>query len=264
MGEGTQMLYLSQLMINPRSLQARGDLSDCRALHRRILSAFPDAPDVTAARERYGVLFRMEPLDGGARILVQSRERPDWSRLPVGYLRQPAEPKRVDERYDALVAGQELIFRLRANPTQRIDKRNMEEPERWRGKRVELRKEDQQIAWLERKGKTAGFVLLRTEIARGAVGAVAGRGLSAPQQQEEPVADVRAARAGTKVARYLPGRKVDLAFGQVVFEGRLRITDPVAFRQALTLGIGSGKAFGFGLLSIASPASSVLSASSIR
>jgi CRISPR system Cascade subunit CasE len=37
----------------------------------------------------------------------------------------------------------------------------------------------------------------------------------------------------------------------VVFEGRLRVTDAEAFRRALAAGIGSGKAFGFGLLSVA-------------
>ena len=37
----------------------------------------------------------------------------------------------------------------------------------------------------------------------------------------------------------------------VLFEGLLQVTDPDAFRQTLIRGIGSGKSFGFGLLSIA-------------
>src|SRR5579884_1679374 len=116
------MLYLSQLLLNGQNRRARSDLADCNALHERILSAFPDDPAVAAAREHFGVLFREEPRDeGSVGILVQSRVRPDWSRLPEGYLRVPAaEPKRVDELYGRIAVGQELVFRVRANATRRI------------------------------------------------------------------------------------------------------------------------------------------------
>jgi len=46
-----------------------------------------------------------------------------------------------------------------------------------------------------------------------------------------------------------------MTFGSVLFEGRLTIDDVEKFRETLAIGIGSGKAYGFGLLSIA-PASS--------
>ena len=36
-----------------------------------------------------------------------------------------------------------------------------------------------------------------------------------------------------------------------MFDGRLVVTDAALFRQTLVQGIGSGKAFGFGLLSVA-------------
>jgi CRISPR system Cascade subunit CasE len=226
-----QMLYLSQLLLDGRSPQARRDLSDCHALHQRILSAFPDEPGKGRARERFAVLYRAEMMEGGARILVQSRELPDWSRLPEKYTWKPvAEPKRVDESYARIVTGQDLLFRLRANPTRRINARNADEPERWRGKRVELRREEDQIAWLVRKGEAAGFHLL---------GARANAG----------VADLRTTRTAERVYGRSDTRR--MTFGSVVFEGRLRVMDAERFRQALAEGIGSGKAFGFGLLSIA-------------
>jgi CRISPR system Cascade subunit CasE len=37
----------------------------------------------------------------------------------------------------------------------------------------------------------------------------------------------------------------------VLFNGTLAVTDPERFRAALATGIGSGKAYGFGLLSVA-------------
>jgi len=42
-----------------------------------------------------------------------------------------------------------------------------------------------------------------------------------------------------------------LTFAAVIFEGVLRVEDSQAFREALERGIGPGKAFGFGLLSVA-------------
>lgn len=242
------MLYLSQLILNPRSPQARGDLSDCRAMHQRILSAFPDAPDVSAARERYGALFRVEALEGGARILAQSRERPDWSRLPQSYLRRPAALKRIDDRYDALVVGQELVFRLRANPTKRISQNDTAQEVRWRGKRVELRTEEEQLGWLRRKGEQAGFTLVVARAWPDGPNGVPMGGMETP--------DVRTQGGARKVTGRHAGRW--LSFGAVIFEGRLQVIDPARLRVALEMGIGSGKAFGFGLLSLAAPGSLAL------
>ena len=57
-----------------------------------------------------------------------------------------------------------------------------------------------------------------------------------------------AMRSDSSGVRPMTGR---MTFGDVVFEGRLVVTDVERFRQALADGIGSGKAFGFGLLSVA-------------
>jgi CRISPR system Cascade subunit CasE len=42
-----------------------------------------------------------------------------------------------------------------------------------------------------------------------------------------------------------------MSFRSVRFEGHLTVTDETAFAETLSSGVGSGKAFGFGLLSIA-------------
>lgn len=228
-------LYLSRLRLTIRNRDVQRDLSDCHAMHRQLLLAFPNLGGVNDARDRFGVLYRLEPdTEPGAPgidILLQSTEQPDWSRLPDGYLREPATPaKRIDPLYAAIAVGQHLLFRLRANPTRRISDRNATQEQRWRGKRVELRREEDQSAWLHRKGEQSGFIplALRTHPA---------------------VPDVRATAIGAHVIGRHPAGRLTLA--SVTFEGRLRVTDPDAFRQALWQGIGSGKAFGFGLLSIA-------------
>ncbi len=253
-------LYLSRLLLNPRHRAVRADLGDCNSLHRTIMRAFPSVPsngglaEKTGARERFDVLYRVDddPRARGPILLVQSRVVPAWWRLPADYLvparggQAIADCKRVDERYAAIAEGMALSFRLRANPTRKIDTKSGPNGERRNGKRVELRHEDDQLAWLRRKGEQHGFDLLATTV-------------------NPTVADVRASGVGkvtgSREKRAAVGEESgggtlggsSLTFGSVLFEGRLRVVDPSLIRDALTHGIGSGKAYGFGLLSIAPP-----------
>ncbi|HEU5348728.1 MAG TPA: type I-E CRISPR-associated protein Cas6/Cse3/CasE [Ktedonobacterales bacterium] len=233
-------LYLSQLPLSMRNRAVQSDLSDCHAMHRRLLLAFPNLGGLPDARDHFGVLYRIEPTHHGMDVLLQSNTEPDWSRLPEGYLRAEApQAKRIDPLYAAIHDGQRLLFRLRANPTRRIGNRNMTQGEQWRGKRVELRREEDLLTWLTRKGEQAGFALL----------VVRAQPLTRDGQPQQAIADVRATGMGNHVTG---GRRPSrLTFASVTFEGRLRVTDANAFREALYQGIGSGKAFGFGLLSIA-------------
>jgi CRISPR system Cascade subunit CasE len=243
------MIYLSRLLLNPRHGAVRRDIADCHRLHRAILAAFPAVvTGATGARDQLGVLYRLET---NARtpypllLLVQSGIQPDWTRLGPGYLLdtagEPANPvcKQVDEQYAAISAGVILRFRLRANPTKKIDTKSGPDGVRRNGKRVELWKEEDQIQWLHRKGGQHGFEILKVR-AGGAIPAV----------QTGRVDKITGARAALDSTEEAP--KTDrLTFGSVQFDGLLRVTDPEALRVALEHGIGSGKAYGFGLLSLA-------------
>jgi CRISPR system Cascade subunit CasE len=145
-----------------------------------------------------------------------------------------------------------LCFRLRANPTRRISSQCAREKNQQAiGKRVEIRNEEEQIKWLQRKG----------EVIRDQNGVLTGGGfrlLSVKVNAE--VANVRATPEdkffGWRVDKpdtksESPGKKHRLTFGSVLFEGVLEITDAERLQKTLEAGIGSGKAYGFGLLSIA-------------
>jgi CRISPR system Cascade subunit CasE len=242
----TQSLFLSQLILNHRSRDVRRDLGNCHELHRTILKAFPQA-EGEQAREKFGVLFRVDAdrRNEEVSLMVQSNVEPDWRYLPVDrndepYCAQTAsdEPnpacKPMIGIYDSLRTGQQLIFRLRANPTKRISARNTSQDAHWHGKRVELYREEDRIAWLVRKAGDAGFRLLSVRL-----------------KDDLPSAQV--AQDGKTFGWRNASRREqpDLAFGAVLFEGELEIIDADKFKQALANGIGSGKAYGFGLLSIA-------------
>lgn len=229
------MIYLSRLLLDARSREVQHELVDCHRLHGRVLSAFPQEAGLESARERFGVLYRVETGRQDPQLLVQSRHEPDWSRLPAGYRKATPECKRVDGYYERLAEGTVLIFRLRANPTRRISEHNRNEHdlERWRGQRVELRTEEDQLEWLARKARDGGFELLEVRP-------------RVPDVRTAPDASVMGSRFDDHL-----GKKERLKLGSVLFEGKLRVRDAERFRQALEAGIGSGKAYGFGLLSVA-------------
>lgn len=239
-------MYLSRLVMNPRSRQVRRDLADCQQLHRTVMSLFPHTAN-GEARASLGVLYRVETdaRTGISALLIQSHVAPAWNALPPDYALDDGDNigtprhKHLAPAYAALTTNWELAFRLRANPTRKIDTKSGPDGARRNGKRVELRREDEQIDWLARKGSDAGFVLRSVRVRPGVADARA--------LPEQKVTGRRQPRDDTSGA----SSPKSLTFGSVLFEGVLRITDIAPFRVALERGIGPGKAYGFGLLSIA-------------
>ncbi len=203
-------------------------------MHRTLMNGYP----YPRVESRCDLLFRVEPSRTGTPVvLVQTRDDPDWSQLPGGYLRGPAECKPFDL---AVRPGQRLRFRLRANPTKRVAAKNERLGGVMAGKRVGLTAEAEQLRWLLRRADAGGF-------------RIPGEWVEAKHPETgEPV--------------QLPNFRVDIvpdgrdrndkpdhdgAFLAVRFDGVLVVTDPPAFRETVAAGLGSAKAFGFGLLSVA-------------
>jgi len=168
-----------------------------------------------------GFLFRIDPLLGGrAVIIVQSAVEPDWGYAfhNAGYLlAAPPEVKPFGPRFSK---DQCLRFRLEANPTRRLSKRSRDAREESVGKRVPVLT-DQLLDWLDRHAGSGGFSI----------------------DQEATTLQLGYV--------YMNKNGKGQRLRSVLFEGLLRVTDPDSFKQILIRGIGSGKAFGFGLLSVA-------------
>lgn len=250
-------LHLSRLRLPLQSRETQRLLGDCHAMHRLVMRGFPDVP-ASAARQALGVLYRVEerPLAGIADVLVQSRARPLWAfethRIQV------EGPKPMDGLLARMVPGARFRFRLRANPVRRVHelatqmtderpdearggapRRDYVEDAKWKGKRVELRREEDRLAWLARRGKDAGFRLVTARLEP------AGRDV--PVARADPSPGMR----GERPAGGGHGRGERLSFGTALFEGMLEVEDPDRLREAIAAGIGPAKAFGCGLLSIA-------------
>lgn len=235
-------MYLSRLILDGRCRQVQRDIGDCQQLHRTILSAFPQA-ESSSPRASFGILFRVEPGSEGTAytVLVQSSDPPDWSRLPGDYLLAPSGAfdnpacKPLGPLLDSLKEGTACRFRLRANPTKRIDTKTGPDGRRRNGRRVPLLGNDALVEWLVRKGREhCGFELWGDETGG-------------------PSVIVRMEGRRTGARRGITGVADDLTFGSVLFDGVLVIREVMRFKDAMAKGIGSGKSYGFGLLSIAVP-----------
>jgi CRISPR system Cascade subunit CasE len=207
------------------------DLADPVAMHKTLLSAFPS--DLGASpRRTIELLYRVDYGKSGEALLVmQSRGRPDIARLPAGFFVDGGDDRLFDlgwaanplvEPVDvsAIAPGARLRFRLRANPTRKILTKTGTEGTRTNGKRVPVRDETLLYGWLTRKGDGAGF----------------------------RVVDARLTNE-TKTSGRRGNAKV--TFVGARFDGVLEVIDVDRLRAALAGGIGSAKAFGFGLLSVA-------------
>jgi CRISPR system Cascade subunit CasE len=226
-------MHLSRLLLNPLARTAARDLGDAQAMHRTVMSAFPDGAG-PSAREKLCVLWRVDRDEHGRRIalLVQSRIAPDWSGLPAGHLAAPEDGEQnpattsLEGFWEALQAGATYPFRLRANATRKVTKLGPDGKPTKNSVRVPVRGEEGRLAWLARLAAKNGFAIVEAE--------------DGPELRilEEPRA--YAGRSGPRAT-----------FAAVRYEGRLRVTEVDVFRQRLAVGIGPAKAFGFGLLSIA-------------
>ena len=205
------MMYLSKLSLNLRNPEIRVILANHYELHRTLLSAFPEHLPIY---ER--ILYRLEAsqqLESLFPVLVQSYCEPTWEALVQAGIFLP--PVQVKEYEPAFQLGQVLAFRLLANPTMRLKQS---------GKRIGIYHKAGAADWLGRKARAGGFELLNVNI------------------------NMQGLRTGIKFEQT---KKNTLKHFGVWFEGRLMVADPEIFRQEICHGIGSGKAFGYGLLSVA-------------
>lgn len=216
-------MQLSRLVLNLRSASVLRDLADAQAFHRTLMMAFGTAPDGAAARDHFGVLYRREmAADTIPVVLVASLAEPRWEALPPGYLVAEAAMRSTDAAYDALAPGQVLRFRLVASPTKSVPSPSVIDGSRERGTKRPVHDRDEAVVWLRRRLETAGVELL--------------------DEHEVAPADAAHGKRGPTGQISLHGYR---------FDGMLRVRDADALRHALAEGIGPGKAYGFGMLTVA-------------
>ena len=212
-------MYLSKLMLNTKNRGALIDIINPYSLHQTLINMFPDY----GYTENSKYLFRLE-LDERkqtATLLMQSELEPNFDdKIKERYL-LIAQSKEFNPVYRA---GETLKFRLYANVVSRKtydpakDTNQVKKPKD--SILVPLYKEDEIESWLNSRAIANGF-------------SICGVPEYAKYYQKSHKKGVR-----------------ELTHFGVKFDGKLIIENPVLALNAVRNGIGKGKAFGFGLLSL--------------
>jgi CRISPR system Cascade subunit CasE len=190
---------------------AKRGFRDVYDWHQAVWKAFPGRDG-----ENRDFLTRLDERDDGFRLLIvspASPTRPDW--CPV----EAWQTKPIPETY---FSKRRYAFQLRVNPTKKVTKLGADGKPTKNGRRVPLRTREEFVAWIRRKGEQGGF-------------SVAADTMRAIQQGRE----------------YFQKKEMRGLHSAVEFQGTLTVVDPVKFHDSFARGVGSAKAFGFGLMVIA-------------
>lgn len=235
-------MYLTRFRINTSRSDARYLLGSPHRMHGAVNMSFPTPSAQDASGPR--VLWRVDGDTPAETLLyIVSPTRPDLTGL-VEQAGWPAadEPGWTSFAYEqfltALAADDTWGFRLTANPVHNVRHQHSKEGDPT--KRAAHRTPRHQMRWLLDRQERAGFEIVRKPVEN----QLTERG----DEHELIVRDQRALqfrKAPAKTSRD------DVRFTRVTFDGRLRVTDPDAFRLTLTHGLGKAKAYGCGLMTLA-------------
>ncbi|MEU5885014.1 type I-E CRISPR-associated protein Cas6/Cse3/CasE [Spirillospora sp. NPDC047279] len=225
-------MYLTRFRINTGRVGARKLLASPQAMHAAVMMSFAETLTPTDGPR---VLWRLDRNGNAAtHLCIVSPYRPDLTHL----VEQAGWPTTARwETYDytpflkRLNAGDTWAFRLTANPVHHI-RRNDTEPT----KRTAHLTPIHQLRWLLDRQEASGFKI--TEKAQ-------------DKQLAQGLDTHDVLVHGRRQLRFSKGGKGHVTLVAVTFDGHLQITNADAFRAALTHGLGRGKAYGCGLMTLA-------------
>ncbi|MFF7266826.1 type I-E CRISPR-associated protein Cas6/Cse3/CasE [Streptomyces cyaneofuscatus] len=211
-------LTLTRLHLNLTHPTARRDLNDTIALHRTLMRLVPDNLG-NHPRHTTNLLFRLEPDHPGQPpvLLVQSTTRPDPDRLPAHYATATLHP--LTGLLAHLTPHRRVRYRITASPSRR--NHGVPQPHRPtpRPRSLTPLTGADALAWWHRRATQAG--------------------LNCTSHPHMTPAPFHPTRPGPSPQHHLTR-----------FDGTATITDPEALTHALITGIGRGKSYGAGLLSL--------------
>ncbi|MDF3292364.1 type I-E CRISPR-associated protein Cas6/Cse3/CasE [Streptomyces silvisoli] len=211
----TVAAYLARIRLNPYSKDVQRDLRYATEMHKTLMRLVPDNVGDTP-RQDTGLLYRLDDNEHESVLLVQAAIPLTPHRLPSGY--GTVDVKSLAPMFAALRKDLTVRYRITVSPVKR--ERLPLEQKNQRGKVIPLTGA-QADQWWTRRASEAGLHLHSST-------ATSLRPASSRRNDTHPIKH--------QLIRY---------------DGTATITDPQALTAAVLDGIGRGKSYGAGLLSLA-------------
>lgn len=223
------MTWFSSILINPQKREGRRLLGNRQLMHKAVLQAFPPGSlEETGQR----VLWRLDQDGLKHTLYLVSPVEPDLTHIAekAGWISQTWSSISYDSFLDRVMTGQEWGFRLQANPVKREST-----PPGIRGKSLPHVTPEQQINWLTQRAGLLGFEIKENS-----------ESLTGFEVDVTSREDLRFFRKDP----HREGKIAQVTLRKVQFDGVLKVTDAESLRSTLVQGIGRGKAYGCGLLTL--------------
>ena len=205
-------LYLTQILVSYDDAIRLLRIRDAYDWHQRVWQAFGERDGATR-----DFLIRVDRKEDAYRVIILSRSvpsRPDWC---------PTDCFGTKEIPSSFFRRSRFQFSLLANPTRKIRVDRPDGSRAKNGRRVPLVQREELAAWIQRKAEAGGFAVREDSLR------------TMPRGREFFHKD------GTSHGSH----------SVVEFLGELTVVDPARFQATVAAGVGSAKAFGFGLLVLA-------------
>lgn len=221
---------LTRIRLNLADRGVRRDLDRPGSLHKTLMLLAPEGLG-DQPRRQAGLLYRLEhdTQQAPPTLLIQSRQPPSLHRLPRTY--GTTQTRDLTPLLTALTTGRRVRYRITANPS--VRRKVVDDPffnPQPRHKDIPLHGGDA-LAWWQRKATRAGLALEYAELT--------------------PLLPSRHPTVRTPATNQQEKKPHVFRHALTRFEGLATITDPDQLRHALLTGIGRGKPYGAGLLSLA-------------
>ena len=227
------MSSLSRITLDAHKRGARKLMGNPQAMHAAVMAVFGNAPVGDEARP----LWRVDSGNDGHHLYVSGPGTPNLAPLQAQAGVDGVMPVSTDlgPFLARLSQGQVWAFRLTANPVSAVS-----QGPGARGKVVPHVSAAQQLDWLDRKAEQHGFRVARF-------------GSHGEESEESALSALVTQRRDLRFSKNHGGHARRVSIRTARFDGHLVVTDPDALRLALLQGIGRARAYGCGLLSLASP-----------
>lgn len=162
------------------------------------------------------ILWRIDHVNRARHLLLLSEEKPDLTGLVSQFGKEGTEEKTLDlsVMISRFIPGSKWIFRIKANPVFRTQSKET-------GKKtyVDYKNDEARLNWLERRSSINGFSIDTMNI------------------------------TGIETLKF-KRKGADVTLASATYDGVLTVTDTILFTKTFMKGLGHGKAYGLGMLTL--------------